>query len=841
MGTEIKAISALPRLEFVSGTEMIPVEFDGSTYKLEAAEIATSSGVRISVLPPESLTWKPPFSVWLRQDGIYETDFNIRDYWPVGTPDATIYVSPTGSDASSGLTSETPKLNLSTAVATAKAATGSGDICKIVMAPGDYVGLSQVGDGLTFDDRQWILESSGDGHAVIGIYSEHTWAKTGGQTNVYQTASTAYPVQDWSFDSGVLDSFGLHTRLTLVASVAAVDSTPGSYYESGGIIYVHTADSRVADSFLRLYEDREAIIISAQSSPCSIAMDKIAIYGGNAGSLLPVDGTDDPNVYASKCIFGYGMGDGAVEGHGGGNLFFSKCTVLRPNQDGFNYHEETRAVAKIVEVACLALYPGDGSDGDNDQGSTLHDSLKGVSVNCIYIGGAGQGIGDINTGTERWAVGCLSGDSRMLASPAASRNGGFVAFTDAKLWLDGCREYNNNYAAIAWAGAAVHTRNCQFIAGYRTEGDGVIEDFGNDTMPFRGSRFLLTNEKPKAPDYSHAINRVIFDTNAFDVLGYVVTLNGTGHTYVAGPLGKSLVLPGGSGNQVTITSKTTGFTECVLDWFGELTSTVQWLCSVQAEAAKEVVALRRLSGDKVGAYWTDSAGVEQVLPTTSRVADGTHRMQISHDGSTVKLFVDGELVAIETGQSLISTSTGEVRVGRSPDGTEYLGHTVHAVSVFDDAISAGQALGLECDKLSQVPTDFPATLHTSGHTYTMTGTSSELTFNGTGVRVSLGKGRYILRGRIVVKLSGATYASATDILFRYRRITNTSATLYTSTMTMEVMTTRTGTWLVAVLPDLAYNTAVDGDVVTLFGNVASLPSAGSILITEASLSAERLR
>ncbi len=81
-----------------------------------------------------------------------------------------------------------------------------------------------------------ITIQADNGHSPIMIpttlYASGSWSKTGGQTNVYETAYTAaaaYVVHHGS------------TRLTLAADLAACDSTENSYYfdDPGNLLYVH--------------------------------------------------------------------------------------------------------------------------------------------------------------------------------------------------------------------------------------------------------------------------------------------------------------------------------------------------------------------------------------------------------------------------------------------------------------------------------------------------------------------------------------------------------------------------------------------------------------------------
>ena len=73
---------------------------------------------------------------------------------------------------------------------------------------------------------------------IVGIITASTltgFTKTGGRTNVYQlTFAVAV--------TGVLET-DTYNGYAVKASLNDVDSNPNSYYQSGGVLYIHTSDS----------------------------------------------------------------------------------------------------------------------------------------------------------------------------------------------------------------------------------------------------------------------------------------------------------------------------------------------------------------------------------------------------------------------------------------------------------------------------------------------------------------------------------------------------------------------------------------------------------------------
>jgi len=109
----------------------------------------------------------------------------------------------------------------------------------VVLAPDDIVD----GGGNTFKEIWKPATSGTDGHPIIlqnayitGADAITTWVKTSGQTNVYEsifTINANIEVMIWEDDC----------RLTKQVSIAAVNSTPGSFYNNVGLVYVHANDS----------------------------------------------------------------------------------------------------------------------------------------------------------------------------------------------------------------------------------------------------------------------------------------------------------------------------------------------------------------------------------------------------------------------------------------------------------------------------------------------------------------------------------------------------------------------------------------------------------------------
>jgi len=421
----------------------------------------------VKVPIPPTFSWSLPFGIYTDGKGNYSTDFDIDDYLPViaGT---TYYISTTGSDSNTGLSSTDPLLTIA-------AALNKGDAAKLILDGGVYhygVLGTYSSSGIS---QSLIMESPRANPAIISTHKLYTWTKTGGYTNVYQ-ATEAATVSDWCFDSYTDDGEGNYNKLTKVASIALVDSTAGSFYQTGGVIYVHTPDSRApSGDELRMYLNVQNVKMLGN---VDLFMKNIQFEGGNQGCVWLQDTAGgSPNIYASRCTFNYSSaGHGGFHSEGAGNTFFVRCRAVYNNQDGFNYHEgDFTSVTKSLEIDCVGMLNGDDT-ADNDQGSTTHDGLVAVRVNGIYIKNKAQGIGDITAGSQSLCVGTVAGDSKAVIDEDYSVS--FCAFEGAEMWLFGCTSYGSKFDVRADVDATIYIANCKFDrAGYKGAGDYFRYDY----------------------------------------------------------------------------------------------------------------------------------------------------------------------------------------------------------------------------------------------------------------------------------------------------------------------------------------------------------------------------
>lgn len=137
----------------------------------------------------------------------------------------------------------------------------------------------------------------------------------------------------------------------------------------------------------------------------------------------------------------------------------------------------------------------------------------------------------------------------------------------------------------------------------------------------------------------------------------------------------------------------------------------------------------------------------------------------------------------------------------------------------------------------------PYTSFASGTPATIPATASiaQLTFGTTSPGITIANaGTYLIRAFATIEFVGATFAASQLVTLKLRRTNNTAADLTNGTQTVitGIQTTATGT-LAVVCIETEY-IASAGDIVQLWGGVATSPSAGALEAVAAQIIAQRI-
>lgn len=135
------------------------------------------------------------------------------------------------------------------------------------------------------------------------------------------------------------------------------------------------------------------------------------------------------------------------------------------------------------------------------------------------------------------------------------------------------------------------------------------------------------------------------------------------------------------------------------------------------------------------------------------------------------------------------------------------------------------------------------TAYAAGTAYQFTNTAALLNFGTTDPSLTItSPGTYLLIARVRVDYNGATFAAVRNGALKLRRTNNTAADLANgqSGFKTDIITTLTYTLGSFNLPPVVYVTTNSDDVIELWGNLDTVPTAGSLDAVEAEIIAIRL-
>ena len=130
-----------------------------------------------------------------------------------------------------------------------------------------------------------------------------------------------------------------------------------------------------------------------------------------------------------------------------------------------------------------------------------------------------------------------------------------------------------------------------------------------------------------------------------------------------------------------------------------------------------------------------------------------------------------------------------------------------------------------------------------GTAYSLTNTPAALDFGTTDpVIVLTTAGTYRISGFVNIKYNAATFAAARDVTIKLRRTNNTAADLTNGTIvvTTNIITTLTYTFATIYWEAADYTTTNTDDSITIFGDVSTAPTAGSLDVIAAFVKARRV-
>lgn len=410
--------------------------------------------------------------------GNYELN-NLRSSTYKRTPVVTYYLAPDGDNANDGLSAAEPKKSLYTLLTALNAAPPSG-LVRIYMATGYYSSTDGPNTvNYTASDLE-IIATGGYVYFHSGRSSDE-WTLVSG--NIYKrTGHSISGVFTWKFRNKHGAPVSLTHDNTSWANEAAVLAglAAGSWTMESGNAYLRMPDDSAPD------EHTGSMSSSAASGGMLLVAGKSlyieGIRGSGRGPAIQWDNTVAGKFFVAKDCEWAGTNSASYDvvsiRADTGFIFFDRCRADHGLKDGFNYHQKTSYDdAHFVEYHCQATY--NGSDAASN-GSTAHESWKGVRIGGFYVNNYGRNVNDI-TEAETMNIGCVAGQSQ------ASTAGQDVGYK--------CGE-SGTYANTP----VMYCVNCRSVGGGANVYDYEVQDSG--TLYLVGSsaqeRGVVINRNPRA-------------------------------------------------------------------------------------------------------------------------------------------------------------------------------------------------------------------------------------------------------------------------------------------------------------------------------------------------------
>lgn len=137
----------------------------------------------------------------------------------------------------------------------------------------------------------------------------------------------------------------------------------------------------------------------------------------------------------------------------------------------------------------------------------------------------------------------------------------------------------------------------------------------------------------------------------------------------------------------------------------------------------------------------------------------------------------------------------------------------------------------------------PISTHASGTAYALTNTAAALDFGTTDPSITItAAGTYLLFARVRVDYTGATFAAVRTGTLKLRRTNNTAADITNGSVGFktDIITTLTYTLGDFTILAIPYTTANSTDIITIFGDISVVPTAGTLDCVEANIVAVRI-
>jgi hypothetical protein len=397
-----------------------------------------------------------------RSGDSYTCNITPQSLWDTTGITSTVYVdSARSDDTGNGTSWATAKKSIEAGIFAANA---TGVATRLVVKSGIYYRAISVGkDSAPKTVTVPLLIEAVYGRVISGTFDVLSYTKTGGQVNVYQATRSGINVV---VNPAIKDVNGDYVRYTSVSSIAACDSTAGSFYTDNITLYVHPHNSTPANNInTRAYLN---VAGADFKTTHNLMVRGVDFEGGNNSPFTCRDGTGNL-VVMDNCSAKYGALNplSTIVGKDGFQVLGCKvfaafdCQASSNGKDGINIHAQGAVKPFGLTVRCKAYSNGAVLTSTSNNGLTYHDGCAGVDIGGVYLQSVGCNHGHVDDNTQVWSFGSISGDSDGDTPNGGTWDwGGFGMWNGTgKLWLDSCVDVGSRIGVYAAGGATVYLRN----------------------------------------------------------------------------------------------------------------------------------------------------------------------------------------------------------------------------------------------------------------------------------------------------------------------------------------------------------------------------------------------
>ena len=363
-------------------------------------------------------------------NGSYHVDFDVSSL--KNTNGKTYYVSTNGDNSNDGLSKDTPKRDIASAMS-------NSDIQTLMLEGGTYF---RPPSGIIFGNISSDLNIIGyNGKPKILGADNLNFTALDGYNNVKQAKRTAV---SRVINLEILDAYGDYAELQKVKSIDEVEETYHSWYSDATNVYVNGNTNDIACLL--------NIDILNISGDYNIYLENVEVIGGRRNVRL---NSSNGTLVFNNCKLSYSIqsnGNG-IEMVGGKYCVSKNTEISQQMMDGFNYHKGTNGeLPYFIEIDCVGRDNGimKGKAGSrSDNGSTAHDGIKGIRINGSYIRNDGGNLADVNIGTETLNLGCVTSDGLQGYNNIVQ---------DSNCYYEFCKSYGNEKAMLINGSGALYSR-----------------------------------------------------------------------------------------------------------------------------------------------------------------------------------------------------------------------------------------------------------------------------------------------------------------------------------------------------------------------------------------------